>query len=179
MRLIAVLCLFALTALPAAARPLDRAEMRGLQEALDAYSDALTSGDATALTGSLPPRLMRFHARSAGLSAEELADAMVQQTRAMMSGTRFGALRADPAGANAADTTLQDGTRVTWAILPASFEMAQGGKRSRVSQPVLALRDGRAWYLIRIDAGQQAVLATVYPFLADVALPAASIEPLN
>jgi hypothetical protein len=179
MRLIAALCLCALAALPAAARPLDRAETRGLQEALDAYSDALVSGDAAALTASLPSRLIRVHARSAGLSESDLTDAMARQTRAMMADTRFGALRADPAGAEAADATLQDGTRVTWAILPASFEMAQGGQRSRVSQPVLALRDGRAWYLIRIDAGQQAVLATVYPFLADVALPAASIEPVN
>jgi len=179
MRLIAVLCLCALTALPAAARPLDRAEARGLQRALDAYSDALVSGDAAGLTASLPPRLMRFHARSIGLSQQDLTEAMTQQTRAMMAQTSFGPLLADPAGAQAAEATLQDGTRVTWAILPAAFEMEQGGQRSRVDQPVLALRDGRDWYLIRIDDGQKAALAGVYPFLADIALPATTIDPVN
>lgn len=179
MRLIAALVALVLAALPAAARPLDRAEARGLERALAAYSDALQSGDAASLTASLPPRLMRFHAESVGLSEADLTNAMLQQTRAMMAQTSFGALRADPAGAEAADAILQDGTQVTWAILPAAFEMEQAGQRSRVGQPVLALRDGRAWYLIRIDDSQKAALATVYPFLAEIALPATTIDPLN
>ena len=70
MRLIAALALTLLVALPADARSLRRVELRALTAALVAYSAALASGDAEALTNAVPARVLRFHA---GLSGVELA----------------------------------------------------------------------------------------------------------
>lgn len=177
--LAAALSLCLLSALPAAARPLSADERQGLETAVTAYSRALETGDAAALTASLPPRVMRLHAGMTGLTVEALGAAMTEQTAAMLAGTRFGALVADPAAAEAAEAALADGTPVLWAVLPASFETEQAGKRVRVTQPILALRDGGAWYLIRIDPTQAQVLTAVYPFLSGVTLPPATVEPLN
>lgn len=177
--LAAALALALIAAFPAMARSLDATERQRLDVVVAAYASALEAGDAAALTATLPPRLMRFHAGLAGMSLEKLTAAMTEQTAAMFSATSFGALTADSAAAEADAAALSDGTDVTWAVLPATFEVEQGGKRSRVSQPILALRDGGDWYLIRIDPRQQQVLAAVYPFLADIALPAATVTPLN
>lgn len=177
--LAAALALALLAAFPVAARSLDGAERQGLDAVVAAYARALEAGDATSLTASLPPRLMRFHAGLTGMTVESLTTAMTEQTAAMFTDTRFGALTADSAAAEADAARLADGSEVTWAILSASFEVDQGGQRSRVMQPILALRDDGDWYLIRIDPSQQQVLAAVYPFLSDVTLPAASVTPLN
>lgn len=177
MRLLAALALSLLIALPAEARPLNRAELRGLDAALAAYSEALETGDAAALTQALPPRMLRFHAGLTGLEIDKLTQAMTEQTEAMMATTRFGALTAETADAEAAEATLADGTKIVWAILPASFTMAQDGRDARVGQPVLALREGKDWFLLRVDPGQQRMLAAVYPFLADVTFPEATVGP--
>jgi len=177
MRLIAVLALSLLIALPANARSLNRSEQRGLEAALAAYSDALAEGDAAALTEALPPRLLRFHAGLTGMEVPALEAAMTQQTQAMMEKIRFGALEADAAAAEANLSKLADGTRVLWSILPARFTMEQDGRTSRVDQPVLALRDDGEWYLLRVDPGQKRILAAVYPFLAEVDLPAMNVTP--
>lgn len=179
MRRLAAFALCLIAACPAAARPLDDTERRGLDKAVTAYSRALERGDAAALTGTLPPRLMRFHAGMTGMTVAALEQAMTEQTAAMMADTRFGALTADPSAAEAAEATLADGSQVLWAVLPATFETETAGGRARVSQPVLALRDEGKWYLIRIDPSQAQVLAAVYPFLAGVDLPAATVAPVN
>lgn len=177
--LAAALALALLAAFPAAARSLDGTERQRLDAVVAAYARALEAGDAAALTATLPPRLLRFHAGMTGMKIDALTAAMTEQTAAMFAGTRFGALTADVAAAEADAARLPDGSEVTWAVLPAAFEVAQGGQRSRVSQPILALRDGGEWYLIRIDPSQQQVLAAVYPFLAGLSLPAATVIPLN
>lgn len=179
MRRLAAFALCLLAALPAAARPLDDGERRGLDKAVAAYSRALERGDAQALTGTLPPRLLRFHAGMTGMTVQALEKAMTDQTEAMMADTRFGALEADTAVADVAEATLADGTEVLWAVLPAAFETETAGARTKVSQPVLALFDEGKWYLIRIDPTQAQVLAAVYPFLAGVELPAATVAPVN
>lgn len=179
MRRLAAFVLCLLAALPTAARPLDDGERRGLDKAVAAYSRALERGDAAALTGTLPPRLLRFHAGMTGMTVAALEQAMTDQTAAMLESTRFGALEADTSAAEAAEATLADGTQILWAVLPAAFETETDGTRARVSQPVLALRDDGQWYLIRIDPSQAQVLAAVYPFLAGVDLPAATVAPVN
>ena len=167
-----------LLALPAAARPLETAEAKTLDQALSAYLAAIEKGDATRIVGAIPPRILALFAAQSGMDVQKLEQTLAEQTRGLMAQSVFSDLSTDTAGADANDETLGDGTAVTWTVVPARFVVETGGKKTRNEQALLALREGTSWYFIRIEgAAQSQMVSLAYPFLADASFPAATTAP--
>lgn len=103
---------------------------------------------------------------------------LVQQTAALLKGTSVRDLSADQSALDAADETLGDGARVVWVLVPTAFVSEAGGKATHNEQPLLAVREGKAWHFLRIDGeDRQEVAALAYPFLAGRSFPEAKAEP--
>lgn len=169
-----------IAALPAIARPLDKAEARALDKALSAYLDAIGAGDAETIVSALPPRVVSVFAAATGLEEKALRSTLAEQTLALMQGTRVRDLSADRSALDAGDETLGDGTRVVWVIVPTAFVSEAGGKATRNEQPVLALREGKTWYFLRIDGPERRQVASLaYPFLAGQEFPEATATPVE
>ena len=180
MRLILTLLAALALAAPAAARPLDKAEAASLGTALSAYDAALTGHDSAALVAAIPPRLVAAIAAQSGMDVATLTSTMVTQSDAMLAETTFQDLGIDISAADARKARLPDGTGIVWALVPVSFVMDRNGKRTAFRQTILALNDGGAWYLMRIEQpAQRDLAATVYPFLATVTIPPGEATPID
>ncbi len=176
-RLLAPLLALAL-ALPAAAQPLDQAEAKALDNAVTAYLAAIAEGDAGGIVAAMPPRVVSVFAAATGMEEARLKTTLVRQTGEIMKGTRVRDLSADQSALDAAEETLADGTRVTWLLVPTAFVSEAGGKATRNTQPLLAVREGRTWSFLRIDGkDRQDLAALAYPFLAGETFPKATSAP--
>lgn len=171
---------FTALALPALARPLTAPEAKALDGAVNSYLAAIEKGDAKTIVGSIPPRILQLFATQSGTDATTLEATLAEQMTSLLSGSKFSGLRARIKGAEAADDTLSDGTKVTWAVVSTKFTVTQGDAKTRNEQPMLALREGDVWYFIRIEgAAQSQMVSLAYPFLADAKFPASSSAPVN
>lgn len=178
MRLLFALFATLALALPAAARPLTGAETRSLEKALRDFDRALTGRDSARLVAAIPPRIIAMIAGQSGMELAALQKAMAEQSDAALAGVTFTDLTTDPSRADAATATLGDGSTVTWALVPVSFVMDKDGTRQLFRQTILALNEADTWYLLRIEDPQQRdLVAAVYPFLADVAIPPTEVGP--
>lgn len=169
-----------LFALPAVARPLGKAEAQKLDRAMRAYLRAIETGDAQGVIAAMPPRVVSIFAAATGLEEKALRTTLVAQTDALMRTTTVRDLAADQSALDAVDETLADGTTVVWVIVPTVFVSEAGGKIARNEQPLLALREGKAWHFLRIDGRERReVAALAYPFLAGQTFPEARTTPLE
>ena len=169
-----------LLALPAAARPLAKAEARALDKAITAYLDAIATGNAEAVVAAMPPRVVAIFAAATGLEQTALRKTLVEQTGALMRGTKVTDLSADQSALDAEDEGLADGASVAWVIVPTAFVSEMDGKTARNELPLLALREGKAWHFLRIDGPERReVAALAYPFLAGKEFPEAKTTPVE
>lgn len=169
-----------LLGLPANARPLGKAEARALDKAVTRYLDAITAGDAEAVVAAMPPRVVAIFAAATGLEEKALRTTLVEQTGALMKGTKVRDLAADQSALDAAEETLADGATVVWVIVPTAFVSEVGGTATRNEQPLLALREDKAWHFLRIDGPERReVAALAYPFLAGKDFPEAKTTPIE
>jgi hypothetical protein len=176
--LAAGLTLFA--AAPVAARPLGAEEATALQKSVDTYLGAIGRRDAGQIIAALPPRVLNVFAGATGIEARKLNSTLVEQTETMMKGATFRDLAAEEGALEATETTLADGTEVTWVLVPTRFTMQSDGKRTLNRQPLLAVRENQTWYFLRVDGAERRQLAALaYPFLAEVAMPEARITPME
>lgn len=169
-----------LAALPAAARPLDQDEADKLGRAVESYMRATKAGDAAKIVAAIPPRILNIFAGSAGIEAKNLTKTLETQTRELTKGIKISDTAASIEAADAQDTALADGTRVTWVVVPTAFTVEQNGQKSRNEQALLALDEGGKWYFVRVDGAQQRQIAGIaYPFLADAPIPEPRVTPLQ
>ncbi len=165
-------------ALPAAARPLKQAEAKALDKAVTAYLAAIGAGNAEGIVAAMPPRVVSVFAAATGMDEAKLKSTLVRQTGEVMKGTKVRDLSADQSALDAGEETLADGTRVIWVLVPTAFVSETGGKAMRNQQPLLAVREGRAWSFLRIDGkDRQDLAALAYPFLAGESFPGATSAP--
>ncbi len=180
MRFLLALALTALTALPAAARPLSTAEAEALATSVDRYLAAIGRADAPAIVAALPPRILNVFAGATGVESRKLEETLVQQTEAVMKGTAFRDLSAGLSALDATDAALDDGSAVTWVLVPTAFTTVARNQKTRHEQPLLALHEGEAWHFLRIDGPQtQGLAALAYPFLAETRFPAATTTAID
>ena len=180
MRLLLALALSAMLAFPAVARPLAPAEMETLTAAVDRYLSSIEKADAPAIVGALPPRILNVFAGATGTEADKLESTLIDQTKAMMKGTRFSNLAYGKSQLVAEDAALADGTAVTWVLIPTAFVSEAKGDRTKHEQPLLALNEGGDWYFLRIEGPQSQQLAAIaYPFLAQVRFPPSSASAVK
>jgi hypothetical protein len=164
-----------LAALPAMSRPLTPEESGKLGASVDRYLSAIGSEDTEGIVNAIPPRILNVFAGTAGIEAKDLKPTLQKQMEAMMKDSSFTDLTSDQSALDATDVTMSDGTPVTWAVVPTAFTADVKGKKTRNSQPLLALSEGGKWYFLRIDSPQARMLASLaYPFLSDAKLPEAN-----
>lgn len=162
------------------ARPLAAPEEKALAKAVDGYLGAIETGRAEQVVAAIPPRILDLFAKQSDMDVGALQAILVDQTSALLSQSAFSALSAKVKGADATDSTLPDGTSVTWAIVPMQFVVKAQGSRTRNTQPMLALLEQGRWYFIRIEgAAQSRMVSLAYPFTADARYPAATATPLK
>ncbi len=180
MRMLIAFALSAMLAFPALARPLAPAEMETLTAAVDRYLSAIEKSDAPTIVGALPPRILNVFAGATGTEAGKLESTLIDQTKAMMKGTRFRDLAFGRSQLVAEDAALADGTAVTWVLIPTAFVSETKSGRTKHEQPLLALNEGGDWYFLRIEGPQSQQLAAIaYPFLAEVKFPPSSASAVQ
>ncbi len=180
MRVFALFLLVLSVALPAAARPLTEDEAGGLTRAVDSYRRATMGKNAEKIVATIPPRVVNVVAGSAGIEASKVQKTLIEQTTELMKTSAVSDFVTAPGPYEANDAVLDDGTAVVWVVVPAQFVAEGNGKKTRNSQPLLALQEGGKWYFSRIDGPQQQqIVSFAYPFIAGVKLPAAVVQPLN
>ncbi len=176
-----VCCLLAISlALPLHARALSDTEQTELMAAVDGYLRATGAGDAEKIVATIPPRILNVFSGSSGIEASQVQKTLTAQTSDLLKTTKFSEFQASKGPFDAQDTALADGVKVTWVVVPTEFTVETGGKKTRNSQPLLALFEEGKWYFTRIDGPQQQqIVAMAYPFIAEANLPAASSIPLE
>lgn len=182
MRLIAILSFIALSltlALPAAARPMDKAEEKALAKSVGIYLRAIGRGEAERVVAALPPRVLNVFAGQAGIEASTLNKTLADQMLVMMKGSKFSDFTSETKGMDANDAVLADGTTVTWVVIPTAFTAETSAGKTRNEQPLLVLREGKQWYMMRMDPAAQQMVSFAYPFLKDVKFPPSRATPLN
>lgn len=165
---------------PALARPLDGTEAASLQRTVDGFLGAIERKNVSVIVATIPPRIKSQLAGMMGIEAAKLEETLTDQTRTVMQTAEFSDLSVSLEGVEASDATLEDGTEVIWALLPTQFTMEMSGSKTRLSQSLLALREGNDWYLMRIEGDQQKqMVGLAYPFMKDMTIPAGTVTPLN
>lgn len=174
------LLLALLMAQPGAARPLDPAEAKALDTSLGAYLGAIGRSDAKGVVAALPPRVLNVFAGATGVETRKLEATLVEQTAALMKGTKVRDVSADQSALDAEEGDLADGTKVVWVLIPTAFVTESDGAVMRNEQPLLAVEDGAKWYFLRMDGPERQQLAALaYPFLAGRAFPPATVTAVK
>lgn len=177
---IALAVALAATTVPALARPMDGGEQRKMESAVNGYLRAIDQGEASKVVAALPPRIKNIFAGSAGIEASQLDRTLTQQTETMLKSADFSDFKADFSRVDAQDAVLSDGTKVTWVIVPTSFAAKTSAGKSVNQQPLLALNEGKDWYMMRVEGAQQKQLVSLaYPFLKDVTFPESHATPVQ
>jgi hypothetical protein len=180
MRFVATLFLALSLALPLNARALSEEEQAGLTKAVDSYRRVTTAKNAEKIVATIPPRVLNVFAGTAGIEASKVEDTLVAQTAELLKTTAITDFVTAPGPFDGNDATLQDGTKVVWAVVPTQFTAEGKAGKSRNSQPLLAILESGKWYFSRIDGPQQQqIVSFAYPFIAGVSLPAATSTPLQ
>jgi hypothetical protein len=159
------------------ARPLTEAEKDLLAERVAAFEASMRAGDYGALTGFLPPRLLRHMENEMGMTAEELSSLMARHAEATFAGVAFESYGYDLP--NAEYRELSSGE--PYAFVPTETVVDGGDKgRLRVKSHALALLEEGVWYLLSVnDAQQITVLRQLYPDFDGVEFPRGSMEALK
>lgn len=179
-RLLAPLAALAIAIAPAAfARPLTADEAQALEKVIGTFGRAMDRGDAERIVDTLPPRVLNFAAAQSGMEIKVLQSAMIDQTKGLLKDAKFSDFAAPITEADAQDATAPDGKPVVWTILRSSFKLKANDQTTLNEQPLVAVNEDGAWYLMRIEAGAEVMLGAIYPFLKDVQYPAASQTPAN
>ncbi|OYX45150.1 MAG: hypothetical protein B7Z02_02590 [Rhodobacterales bacterium 32-67-9] len=174
------LLLAVLMAHPAAARPLDASEAKSLDTSLGTYLRAIGRSDAKGIVAALPPRVLNVFAGASGVETKKLETTLVEQTAALMKGTKVRDVTADQSALDAEEDDLADGTTVTWVLVPTAFVTEADGAVMQNEQPLLAVEDGEKWYFLRIDGPERQQLAALaYPFLAGRKFPASTVTAVK
>ncbi len=180
MRFAAAIAITILLALPASARPLGEDEAAQMSKSVDIYLRAIGRGEAERVISALPPRVLNVFAGQSGIEAKKLIDTLAAQMRELTKGVSFSDFTSEKNGLVAEDATLADGSVVTWVLVPTAFTAKSEAGRTRHEQPLLVLREGDKWYMMRLEGAAQVQLVSyAYPFLTDIILPPSVSTPLN
>ena len=168
MRPLALLVTASIWAAPALAREVTE-EDRGAVEVLIAQVDAaMEDGDMMAAMDVVPPALLDAMAEATGLSTEAMREAMEAALEQAMAEVEIVSSEMRLADAEEAETS--EGR--PYLLVPTETVMKVADQTLRNESDTLALEDGGAWYLVRIDdVSQIAMVQQVYPDFAGVEFP--------
>lgn len=152
--------------MPAAAKSLSEAEQAALSETVDDFSKAMKGNDFKRVIATLPPRLIEKMSAQVGVPADQLRDMLAAQSAQVMGNATVEKFATDLSDLSAKSGKMPDGSKVLYAFVPAEVVFTMGGKTHEAPQNLLALKDGEAWYLMRVQSdGHVKMLQDIYPFL--------------
>ena len=172
-----LLALLVVGMVPAAARPLTEAETTALADKVAAFDAAIRDGDYAEIVEVLPPPMLDYIAKQAGVSVDELLVGLKGQMEEIFASVEIVSFGMDVAAAE--ERELADGS--PYVLIPTNTVMeAEGMGRVRVDSQTLGLLDSADWYLIRVgDAAMVGVLRQVYPEFAGVEFPAETMTAVE
>lgn len=167
-RLVLALSIFLSATVTAAAagRTPSGSELAALQRDVAAFARATETNDAAGIIDALPPRVIPAFTANSNLTAKDMRDTLIQNTRAFGHQAKPQNVSADLGGLSLRDVkTRKDGT-LSWGQIVLSGTAMNGSKRVPFSATTLALLQGGKWYFARIDAaGQTELIRMAYPEL--------------
>lgn len=175
--LLAALVFAVLPVTTGAARELTADEQAALSRTIADFDAAMANRDMVAVAQAVPPAILDYVAKDAGISVADLKAAMQQQIEASMALVTLESYGMDLAGAEHRE--LADGTPYLVIATTTVIGMGEAG-RTKATSPTLAFMDEGVWYLMRIgDSQQLGILQAVYPEFAGVQFPASTTEPVT
>jgi hypothetical protein len=171
----AVLLLVAVA--PAMARQLSEAEKASLATTVEGFDAAMAAGDFETIVKTIPPRVLEHIAKQAGVDVAILRQIVIAQMKAALAEVKLVSFGMDVAAAEHKE--LPNGE--PYVLIPTETVMDAGESgKLRAKSHTLALLDGGAWYLLRVNEAQQVeIMRQVYPEFADVEFPSGSMEAVN
>jgi hypothetical protein len=174
--LVAVLALV-LAAGTALVRPLSDEESGQLAATVEAFDAAMRGNDYETVVKTIPPRVMAYIAKQAGVEVEALRQIVIAQMKATLAEVKLLSFGMDLAKAEHRE--LPNGEPYVLIPTETVMDTGEGGKMVARSYTV-ALNDEGVWYLLRVnDAQQVAIMRQVYPEFAGVEFPGGSVEALK
>lgn len=174
-----VVALGALGVGSAQARAPEAQEISALETRVADFNAAMAALDMRTLVSMTPPKIHATVASRAGVSKDELIETMVAQMNEVMSQVEITDFGMDVSAAEYGEGS--DGT--PYAFIPTETVMdlgAEAGGKVVAKSRTLALLDGGAWYLVRVDnAGQAQLLRESYPALKDLEFTTGTMERLT
>ncbi len=162
---------------PAAARDLTDAETTALVSTVDGYARALRASDLGRLVDTIPPKLLALMATTAGVDVDRFREQTKRQLANVMNTVRFEDVSIET---SALSDPVETEEGLVYAFIPYAFVMATDAERNGVAGRLLALREGDAWYLLRVETGVQVqLLKDAYPSLKDVAFATDTVTPVE
>lgn len=158
--------LTAATVAAAAGRTPSAEEKASLQRDVAAFLRATEDNDAAEIIDALPPRVIPSFTANSNLSAKQMRDTLIQNTRAFGRQAKPQDMTANIAGLRLRDVkTRNDGT-LSWGQIVLSGTAMNGAKRVPFSAETLVLYQQGQWYFARINAaGQTELIRMAYPEL--------------
>jgi hypothetical protein len=174
--IVAVLALLLATA-PALARPLTEAETSALAATVETFDAAMRSEDYATVAKTIPPRIMAYIAKQAGVEVDALREVIITQMKAALADVKLLSFGIDLA--NAKHRELPNGE--PYVLLPTETKMDAGaGGKFIAKADTLALLDDGVWYLLRVSETQQVtIMRQVYPEFAGIEFSPGTMEPLE
>ncbi len=151
----------------------DRAAVKGV---FDTLIDGIKTNNYDDIFAVMPPAILAKMAEPTGMDAATFKTIAVEQMKAAMQQVKINDVTYDLDGMTTA-TTSEDRD---YAIVSTTTVMEMGGAAVKAQGPALAFEDDGKWYVLQIQSPDQAaLLAEVYPDLADIDLPAPEITPVE
>lgn len=159
------------------ARDLTDAEKQKLEATVAAFDKAMRSDDYEAITKTIPPRMIAFFVKQAGVDEATLRGVIIQQTKTALATVKLESFGMDVA--NLEVKTLSNGE--PYALIPTETVMNSEATGKMVAKAdTLAVLDSGNWYLVRVSEAQQiAILRKVYPEFASVDFSSSTLEAVE
>lgn len=158
----------------AEARPLTDTEKDKLQQTVETFDKAMRDEDYEQVANTIPPRVMEFIAKQAGLEVDALRTVVIQQMEAALAAVTLEDFGMDMKALKEAELANGD----PYALIPTETVMtSESTGTMRVQSETLALLDEGQWYLVRVnDLQQVAILRQVYPEFSAVEFSGGKVE---
>ena len=168
MRNIIILLFFILTSAQAFARPLTPTEHSSLNAVVEEYTADMLAKNFDGIMEIAPDKIIHHISGIVNKSADEVRKMMADQTVDVMDTVSIKSFQVNLAGLDLTDAQNDDGSSVTYSVVPYSMRMLLNGREYNETTTLLALYETNQWWLVRFDSKQTELLIAVYPFLKDV-----------
>jgi len=156
------------------ARQLTGDEKQALEQSVASFDAAMKSEDYTVIANTIPPRVLDFIAKQAGMEVDALREVVVQQMKAALATVKLESFSMDFAALEEKELANGD----PYVLIPTETVISSEATGKMVAKSdTLALLDQGKWYLLRVSEAQQvAILRQVYPEFAAVQFSAGTME---